>query len=103
MADEASPPPTEEAAKAESSNGDVIGSAALRPVFFGNLIPNYATEAVIRVFEQPAHLKLKRAFQSFPVDRVDLKRGYCFVFLKDAKSQKDKDEVEEFLREINGM
>jgi len=41
--------------------------------------------------------------RSIPVDRVDLKRGFGFVFLEDAKSQEDKERIERYVREISGM
>ena len=37
------------------------------------------------------------------VERIDLKRGFCFVFLKPASSQADKDHAERYLSEINRM
>ena len=84
----------------DSSSGDrVIGSAALRPVFLGNLMPDYAAEVVFAAFEQPTIPHAEPVY----VDRVDIKRGYCFVFLKDARSQSDKRRIEEFVSKINGM
>jgi hypothetical protein len=77
----------------------VIGSAALRPVFLGNLMPEYAAEVVFAAFEQPTIPHAEPVY----VDRVDIKRGYCFVFLKDARSQSDKRRIEEFVSKINGM
>ena len=32
-----------------------------------------------------------------------MKRGYAFVFLKDPKSQEEKERCEKFCEEINGM
>jgi hypothetical protein len=95
--------------EATSANGDdstgevVIGSAALRPVFLGNLVPNYSTDQVTSMFENPSQLRLEREFKSIPVDRIDVKRGYCFVFLKDAETQADKEQIEAFVVAINGM
>jgi hypothetical protein len=37
------------------------------------------------------------------VDRIDIKRGFCFVFLKDAASQEEKDQIEAFVAAIQGM
>ena len=89
----------------DDSNGDVIGSAALRPVFLGNLKSNYVAEDVIAVFERPQKNPQfpDRTYKSVPVERVDLKRGYCFVFLKDAVSQEAKEHAERFVSDINGM
>ena len=38
-----------------------------------------------------------------PLDRVDMKRGYCFVFLKDASSAAEKERVENYVADISGM
>ena len=81
------------------TNDAVIGSAALRPVFLGNLIPVYTPETVCAVFERPTIPNAEPVF----VDRVDVKRGYCFVFLKDARNESDKRQIEEFVSKINGM
>ena len=32
-----------------------------------------------------------------------MKRGYCFVFLKDAANQAEKERAERFVQEISGM
>jgi len=37
------------------------------------------------------------------VERVDLKRGFGFVFLEDAKSEGDKERIERYVRDISGM
>lgn len=37
------------------------------------------------------------------VDRVDIKRGYCFVFLKDVTSQAEKERIENYVADIGGM
>jgi arginine/serine-rich splicing factor 4/5/6 len=92
----------------DSSNGDtgeVIGSAAMRPVFLGNLRTEYATADVHEIFSRPIAPPdtPPGTFRPIPIDRIDLKRGYCFVFLKDATSQDDKDMVERFVSAINGM
>ena len=81
------------------SNDSVIGSAALRPVFLGNLIPVYTPETVCAAFERPTIPNAEPVL----VDRVDVKRGYCFVFLKDARNESDKRRIEEFVSKINGM
>jgi arginine/serine-rich splicing factor 4/5/6 len=79
----------------DNQNGGVIGSTAMRPVFLGNLNNNFAAADVKDVFET--------ADPPIPVDRVDLKRGYCFVFLKDAASEAGKQRAENFVSDINGM
>jgi hypothetical protein len=37
------------------------------------------------------------------VERVDLKRGFAFVFLKDAKTQEDKERVQRYIDGIQGL
>lgn len=114
-------PPQEEAAAADAGgdapaddaaaapSGDdaaaVTGSAAIRPVFLGNLKPNYAADDIMRIFEQPVAPPGTEpgAYKPIPVDRLDQKRGYCFVFLKDALVQDDKDNAEKFVAAISGM
>jgi hypothetical protein len=86
-------------------DNSVTGSTALRPVFLGNLKPNYAADDIIRIFEQPIYPpgSEEGAYKPVPVDRLDQKRGYCFVFLKDAVVQDDKDNAEKFVEAIAGM
>lgn len=84
--------------------GEVIGSAAMRPIFLGNLNTGYTPEEVTAVFERPAQPKRDdMIFEPMAVDRIDQKRGYCFVFLKDASDQADKERAERFVSAINGM
>jgi hypothetical protein len=94
-------PPPEEGD--DDENGEVIGSSAMRPVFLGNLIPGYNPELVTAIFERPQQPKENTTYARVPVDRIDQKRGYCFVFLKDATSQADKERAERFVSDINGM
>jgi hypothetical protein len=89
------------AASSSANEESLVGSAHLRPVFLGNLIPNYSTDRVTQLFENPRDLRLD--YDAVPVDRIDVKRGYCFVFLKDAKSEADKMRIEKFVSEISGM
>lgn len=37
------------------------------------------------------------------LDRVDMKRGYCFVFLKDVSSMAEKERIENYVADISGM
>lgn len=83
-------------------NGRQDSVTAMRPIFMGNLMPEYSVDDVSRIFEKPEELNLNGETRSFPVDRVDVKRGFCFVFLKDGDSSMRK-EVESFLNLINGM
>lgn len=94
--------------KFENSNEDnyntsSFGSEAMPPVFLGNLLSNYSADAVTALFEGPLQPSEKTNYFSIPVDRIDIKRGYCFVFLKDARSLADKENVEGFVMDINGM
>mmetsp|Transcript_34524 Transcript_34524/g.39340 ORF Transcript_34524/g.39340 Transcript_34524/m.39340 type:complete len:360 (-) Transcript_34524:154-1233(-) len=82
--------------------GPPLGSAALRPVFLGNLSNSYTSSDIIEIFERPI-CPPNTNFTPIPVDRVDLKRGYSFVFLKDALTQDDKINAERFVSDINGM
>ena len=86
-------------------NDDVVGSSALRSIFLGNLHLGYTTDDVREIFEKP-HIPPNAPegfYDSIPVERIDVKRSYCFVFLKDATSQERKEKVERFVSDINGM
>jgi hypothetical protein len=82
------------------------GNLVLRPCFLGNLINGYSAEDISNVFEKPAIPVAGPdggdPLRPIPVERVDLKRGYCFVFLKDAINQGEKARAEQFVSEING-
>lgn len=88
-----------------SKSGDVVGSSTLRPIFLGNLNPSYTAEDVISIFERPIVPSTKgdKRYTTIPVDRIDHKRGYCFVFLKDVTNQREKEMAESFVIDINGM
>lgn len=89
---------------ARNASDDVIGSSSLRPIFLGNLTPGYKTEDVIDIFERPiAPPQSSRKYGTIPVDRIDHKRGYCFVFLKDVSTQAEKEQAESFVKDIQGM
>jgi arginine/serine-rich splicing factor 4/5/6 len=103
MAEEPDAADVADAATASSDQGEVIGSSALRPVFLGNLMNVYTPEDVTAIFERPQQPKGDKVYTPVPVDRIDLKRGYCFVFLKDAVTQEDKINAERFVSAINGM
>jgi len=98
-------PPKTDAMDEEADNGDrkessVVGSAALRPVFLGNLNHTAVVEDIEKIFTEPI---TGEGVPPVPVDRVDLKRGFCFVFLKDAESQEAKERAENYVSTINGM
>mmetsp|Transcript_5951 Transcript_5951/g.8465 ORF Transcript_5951/g.8465 Transcript_5951/m.8465 type:complete len:108 (+) Transcript_5951:59-382(+) len=91
-----------------ASNGDGNGtSSRLRPVFLGNITNHgYQAEDVHRIFETPMipnGTPDGTYTKPFPVDRVDMKRGYCFVFLKDVSNDEDKSKTEQYISAINGM
>jgi RNA recognition motif-containing protein len=91
--------------EAGGGEGEVVGSAAMRPVFLGNLKTDYSASEVSALFSRPIVPPgtPEGTYTPIPVDRCDLKRGYCFVFLKDAASQADKERAEKFVSAINGM
>jgi hypothetical protein len=94
----------EDRAASEQSGGDP-GSAAIRPVFLGNLTPTYTHDDVVNIFHKPVVPPgmEEENFKPVAVDRLDQKRGYCFVFLRDAETLADKDNAEKFVSAINGM
>jgi len=81
----------------ESSSG-VVGSAHFRPIFLGNLDLHVTAEEISDIFTRPA-----LDVPPMPVERVDLKRGFAFVFLKDAKTQEDKERVQRYIDGIQGL
>ena len=100
------PPKTDDGAmdddnsNAASKESAVVGSAAMRPVFLGNLNHTALVEDIEKIFTEPI---AGDNMPPVPVDRVDLKRGFCFVFLKDAESQDAKERAESYVSMINGM
>ena len=89
--------PNEASYPGTNHGSNVIGSAHIRPVFFGNLDQNCIADDIEDIFLRPS------MGSPIPIDRVDLKRGFCFVFLQDAKTQEDKDRVEQYVNSLNGM
>lgn len=88
----------------KGSSEEVVGSAAMRPIFLGNLKPNYQADDVKAIFEKPILPPGQEGtLQPITVERLDQKRGYCFVFLKDATTAADKDNAERFVAAISGM
>mmetsp|Transcript_15128 Transcript_15128/g.28466 ORF Transcript_15128/g.28466 Transcript_15128/m.28466 type:complete len:180 (-) Transcript_15128:1980-2519(-) len=79
-------------------SNDVIGSAHFRPIFLGNLDVRVTAEEISDIFTRPA-----LDVPPMPVERVDLKRGFAFVFLKDAKNQDDKERVQRYIDGIQGL
>jgi len=86
-------------------------STAIRSVFLGNLLYDATPLDIVNLFEHPvvAYTNADGVTQADPklhpvrVDHVDLKRGFGFVFLKDATCIEDKIRAENYVSEINGM
>ncbi|CAB9508178.1 Serine/arginine-rich splicing factor [Seminavis robusta] len=93
--------PAAAAAGGSSSEGPV----SLRGVFLGNLSMGFRTEEVTEIFTKPIIPRdlPEDTYKPVAIDRVDLKRGYCFVFLKDVANMAEKEQVERFVSDINGM
>jgi arginine/serine-rich splicing factor 4/5/6 len=104
-ATEEAPTPAAAPAVSKANSEDLVGSAAIRPVFLGNLRGMFEAEQVTDIFTKPIVPPgtEEGKFSPFSVDRIDVKRGYCFIFLNDAASQADKEEAEAFVSAINGM
>ncbi|KAL3810170.1 hypothetical protein ACHAXA_007057 [Cyclostephanos tholiformis] len=88
------------------------GNLYLRPIFFGNLSHSCLATDVEKLFINPPPLPgggggmddgAGEARSPFSLDRVDMKRGFCFVFLKDPPNVNEKRRCEDFVEEINGM
>jgi hypothetical protein len=74
-------------------------SVAIQSLFIGNLRPDCETEDVNDIFRRP----ILSGFDPITVQRIDLKKGFCFVFFKDAKSLEEKERAERYMMELNGM
>merc|ERR1719464_1698674 len=83
------------------------GNLYMRPIFLGNLSHGCMASDVESIFQNPppsvGGMNDGEVKVPFPVDRVDMKRGYCFVFLKDPETIADKERAENYVQEINGM
>jgi len=103
--------PAEDDAKMNGEGGDAAadgggeGNLHVRPVFLGNLSHACQAGDVEAMFTSPptGGGDGGEAPAPIPVERVDMKRGYCFVFLKDAANQAEKERAERFVQEISGM
>lgn len=88
---------TEDQQEQRSDEMDTTGGGVAMPtVFLGNLDPNCIAEDVQDMFERHNEPPI-------PVLRVDMKRGFCFVYLKDAQSPADKERIQRYVEEINGI
>jgi hypothetical protein len=86
------------AAPQDASTPTLQGSAHVRPVFLGNLEYGATADEIEDIFMRPA-----LDMPPMAVERVDLKRGFCFVFLKDLHSDEERERVERYVEGINGM
>ncbi|KAL7552437.1 hypothetical protein ACHAWF_015708 [Thalassiosira exigua] len=87
------------------SGGGGGGNLYLRPVFLGNLSHGCMAGDVEGMFRNPAPGTTTPSSLPLPPTRLlqDMKRGYCFVFLKDPESLAEKERAETYVAEINGM
>ncbi len=92
------PPPPSHTNGPGPSERPVIGSAHIRPIFLGNLDFGVTTDEIADLFARPA-----LGMPPMSIDRVDLKRGFAFVFLNDAQSEDEKERVGRYVDGINGM
>ena len=83
----------------DGNGGDGTFGPAMQPLFLGNLREECETEDIEDLFRRP----VMSGFDPIPVDRIDIKRGFGFVFLKDARTPEDKERVERYVTSINGM
>jgi hypothetical protein len=75
-------------------NGNGTDEFHIRPVFLGNLHASYAPGDITRLFETKGSLR---------VDRIDVKRGYCFVFLQSVASAAEQERIQTWVETLNGM
>lgn len=66
--------------------------------FFLTLNTHHLMSLIISLPPQP-----KNANHPPPINMKDMKRGYCFVFLKDPETLADKERTENYVHDINGM
>lgn len=72
---------------------------AMRPVYLGNLRMAYNPDDISKIFENPT-INNNGNEAPFPVERVDIKRGYCFVFFKDM-SMDDRERLKHYVNSIH--
>jgi len=83
-------------------NADNNNSFEQRAVFFGNLSTACTIKDIEDVFERPI-LNDVGLHGPIEIDRIDLKRGFGFIFLKNARSLDGRDAVEKYVQDLNGM
>lgn len=84
------------------------GGVPVRAVFFGNLRYDTSAGDVAEIFERPltsVSLPEHDFDPNMPihVDRVDMKRGFCFVFFKSVKTEAERARAEDYIIRLNGM
>ncbi|KAK1734497.1 hypothetical protein QTG54_014745 [Skeletonema marinoi] len=98
-----------------NQNNDGLGSG-IRPIFMGNLSHSALSSDVEHMFRNPVSRGssygtngeekeegMASEIAPFDLDRVDMKRGYCFVFMQEPKTIEEKNRLEAYVGEINGM
>eukprot|EP00984_Skeletonema_dohrnii_P021927 scaffold11059_cov72-Skeletonema_dohrnii-CCMP3373.AAC.1 len=98
-----------------NQNNDGLGSG-IRPIFLGNLSHSALSSDVEHMFRNPVSRGssygtngeekeegMASEIAPFDLDRVDMKRGYCFVFMQEPKTIEEKNRIEAYVGEINGM
>jgi len=87
------------------SGGGGGGNLYFRPIFLGNLSHSCVASDIENIFANPAPGSMDNGEvkMPYPVDRVDMKRGYAFVFMKDPVSLEEKERLETYVVEMNGM
>jgi len=75
-----------------------------RPIFLGNLSTMCNIKDIEDMFERPilSH-SIPHLVGPIEIERIDLKRGFGFVFLKNARSLDERDAVEKYVQDLNGM
>lgn len=89
-----------------TNSGDANMNFQMRTIFFGNLAPTCLVHDIEEIFARPVlSIPYEGGDVKDPirVNRVDLKRGFGFVFLEDAKSVSEKERIERYVSEICGM
>lgn len=83
-----------------NTNTSSSNSIEQRPVFIGNLSTMCNIKDIEDIFERPI---LNGVHGPIEIERIDLKRGFGFVFLKNARSLDERDAVEKYVGDLNGM
>lgn len=101
----------DDAARHETGGGggeENSGSFNMRPIFLGNISYEASPADVQDIFLNPFVPYSPEGSGIDPnapieIDHVDMKRGFCFVFLKDVSTEAEKVRIEHYVSEINGL